>query len=161
MRNFCPRGRMSSIGRYQRNVLTYKQVKVKRPSCIISYFMLTFVVYLRSETSVGSPLVFLWHRWHLSPGSLGRRYRCQIQIQMQMQIQIQIKIQIQMSDICLQVLFISHKEEWGSETIFWIWNIKGFVANEGLHIFIPFILSVPKTQETVQALTSMFTNRPC
>ena len=52
-----------------------------------------------------------------------------------------------MSDICLQVLFISHKEEWGSETIFWIWNIKGFVANEGLHIFIPFILSVPNDSE--------------
>ena len=52
-----------------------------------------------------------------------------------------------MSVICLQVLFISHKEEWGSETIFWIWNIKGFVANEGLHIFIPFILSVPNDSE--------------
>ena len=57
-----------------------------------------------------------------------------------------------MSVICLQVLFISHKEEWGSETIFWIWNIKGFVANEGLHIFIPFILSVPNDSENSSSI---------
>ena len=47
------------------------------------------------------------------------------------------------ADICLQHLFISYKEEWTSETIFWIWNIKGAATNEVLHILIPFALSVP------------------
>ena len=46
-------------------------------------------------------------------------------------------------DICLQALFIFYKEEWSSETIFWIWNIKGAAWNEVFHILIPFALSVP------------------
>ena len=46
-------------------------------------------------------------------------------------------------DICLQAVFITFKEEWSSETLFWIWNIKGFAGNEGLLIFIPLALSVP------------------
>ena len=51
------------------------------------------------------------------------------------------------ADICLQVVFIGHKEEWSKETIFWIWNFKGFVGNEGLLILTPFILSVPNDSE--------------
>ena len=51
------------------------------------------------------------------------------------------------ADICLQVVFFDHKEEWSKETIFWIWNFKGFVGNEGLLILTPFILSVPNDSE--------------
>ena len=47
------------------------------------------------------------------------------------------------ADICLQEVFIRYKEQWSSEALFWIWNTKGFAANEGLHILIPFALSVP------------------
>ena len=46
-------------------------------------------------------------------------------------------------DICLQAVFIQFKEEWSSETLFWIWNIKGFSGNGGPLIFIPLALSVP------------------
>ena len=85
MRNHCPLGRMSCIGRYRRNVLTLKQT-------------MAWVVL-----------------WCLSG----------------------------IADICLQALFIHHKDQWSRETLFWIWNAKGFLANEGLHILIPFALSVP------------------
>ena len=47
------------------------------------------------------------------------------------------------ADICLQEVFIRYREQWSSETLFWIWNIKGFAVNEGLHILIPFALAVP------------------
>ena len=85
MRNHCPLGRMSCIGRYRRNVLTLKQT-------------MAWVVL-----------------WCLSG----------------------------IADICLQALFVIYQEQWSSETLFWIWNTKGFVNFEGLHILIPFTLSVP------------------
>ena len=50
-------------------------------------------------------------------------------------------------DICLQAVFIFFKEQWTSETIFWIWNIKGAASNEIFHILIPFALSVPTVEE--------------
>ena len=46
-------------------------------------------------------------------------------------------------DVCLEALFVCYKEEWSHESLFWIWNLKGFAANEGVHIIIPFALSVP------------------
>ena len=46
-------------------------------------------------------------------------------------------------DICLQALFVHYKEQWSSETLFWMWNTKGFLTIEGLHILIPFALTVP------------------
>ena len=45
--------------------------------------------------------------------------------------------------ICLQEIFIRYREQWSSQTLFWIWNVKGFAVNEGLHILIPFALKVP------------------
>ena len=64
-------------------------------------------------------------------------------------------------DICLQVLFIYYKEQWSSETLFWIWNTKGFVANEGLLILIPFALSVPSegSSETSSS-TGFYVHKP-
>ena len=47
------------------------------------------------------------------------------------------------ADICLQALFIRYQDQWSRETLFWVWNVKGFVANEGFHILIPFALTVP------------------
>ena len=46
-------------------------------------------------------------------------------------------------DIVLQAVFIFYQKEWSSETIFWIWNLKGAAFNEVFHILIPFALSVP------------------
>ena len=46
-------------------------------------------------------------------------------------------------DIVLQAVFIFYQEDWTSETIFWIWNLKGAAFNEIFHILIPFALSVP------------------
>ena len=46
-------------------------------------------------------------------------------------------------DIVLQAVFIFYQKEWSSETIFWIWNLKGAAFNEIFHILIPFALSVP------------------
>ena len=47
------------------------------------------------------------------------------------------------ADICLETIFIHYKEEWSRDTLFWIWNIKGFLANEFLHLLIPLALSIP------------------
>ena len=63
MRSFCPLGKMSSIGRYPRNVLTYEQVREKSAH---------FLSFLRADNGLGSVLVSLWHRRHLSPGRLLR-----------------------------------------------------------------------------------------
>ena len=46
-------------------------------------------------------------------------------------------------DIFIHELCIRFKEEWTSETLFWIWNINGFAGNGGPLIFIPLALSVP------------------
>ena len=46
-------------------------------------------------------------------------------------------------DIVLQAVFIFYQKEWSSETIFWIWNLKGAAFNEVFHILVPFALSVP------------------
>ena len=71
-------------------------------------------------------------------------------------------------DICLQAVFIFFKEQWTSETIFWIWNIKGAASNEVLHILIPFALSVPIAEEKcsavgfyVQKPSVLLPRRPC
>ena len=65
------------------------------------------------------------------------------------------------ADICLQALFIRYQEQWSSETLFWIWNVKGFVANEGFHIFIPFALSVPTDQGSKSSSsTSFYVRKP-
>ena len=48
-----------------------------------------------------------------------------------------------MVDIVLQAVFIFYQEDWTSETIFWIWNLKGAAFNEIFHVLIPFALSVP------------------
>ena len=50
------------------------------------------------------------------------------------------------ADICLETVFIRYKEEWSRDTLFWIWNIKGFLANEFLHLLIPLTLSIPSDQ---------------
>ena len=47
------------------------------------------------------------------------------------------------ADIGLETIFIRYKEEWSRDTLFWIWNIKGFLANEGFHMLIPLALSIP------------------
>ena len=62
-------------------------------------------------------------------------------------------------DICLQTVFIFYKEEWTSETIFWIWNIKGAALNEVFHILIPFALSVP-TDEGLENSSDFFVQKP-
>ena len=58
-------------------------------------------------------------------------------------------------DLAFEVVFLKFKEEWGRETLFWICNIRGVVANEGFHLFVPVILSVPSNVEKPQALTFM------
>ena len=63
MHSFCPLRKMSSIGRYPRNVLTYEQVREKSAH---------FLTFLRADNGLGSVLVSLWHRRHLSPGRLLR-----------------------------------------------------------------------------------------
>ena len=50
------------------------------------------------------------------------------------------------ADICLETVFIRYKEDWSRDTLFWIWNIKGFLANEFLHLLIPLTLSIPSDQ---------------
>ena len=50
------------------------------------------------------------------------------------------------ADIGLETIFIRYKEEWSRDTLFWIWNIKGFLANEGFHMLIPLALSIPSEQ---------------
>ena len=50
------------------------------------------------------------------------------------------------ADISLETIFIRYKEEWSRDTLFWIWNIKGFLANEGFHMLIPLALSIPSEQ---------------
>ena len=62
-------------------------------------------------------------------------------------------------DICLQTVFIFYKEEWTSETIFWIWNIKGAASNEVFHILIPFALSVP-TDEGSENSSDFYVEKP-
>ena len=71
-------------------------------------------------------------------------------------------------DIGLQVVFIFYKEEWTSETIFWIWNIKGAASNELFHMLIPFALSVPTDEGSedssdfyVQKPSVLVPRRPC
>ena len=71
-------------------------------------------------------------------------------------------------DIGLQAVFIFYKEEWTSETIFWIWNIKGAASNELFHILIPFALSVPTDEGSedssdfyVQKPSVLVPRRPC
>ena len=51
-------------------------------------------------------------------------------------------------------MFIRYKDQWSSETLFWIWNTKGFVGNEGLHILIPFALSVPTDGDSANSPSS-------
>ena len=60
------------------------------------------------------------------------------------------------ADICLQDVFIRYKNEWSSETLFWIWNTKGFAANEGLLILIPFALCVPTAGSRNPSSTGKF-----
>ena len=62
-------------------------------------------------------------------------------------------------DISLQAVFIFYKEEWTSETIFWIWNIKGAASNEVFHILIPFALSVP-TDEGSEDSSDFYVRKP-
>ena len=85
MRNHCPLGKMSCIGRFRRNVLTLKQTVV------------LLLVFCLSD----------------------------------------------IADVFLQTLFSWYQEQWSRETLFWIWNLRGFVTIEGLNILIPFALSVP------------------
>ena len=34
-------------------------------------------------------------------------------------------------DLAFEIVFLKFKEEWGRETLFWICNIRGVVANKG------------------------------
>ena len=92
---------MSCIGRYRRNVLTLKQVKLKGNKKKVKMNFIQTMVW-----------VLLW----CVSG---------------------------MVDIVLQAVFIFYQEDWTSETIFWIWNLKGAAFNEIFHVLIPFALSVP------------------
>ena len=52
------------------------------------------------------------------------------------------------ADICLETIFIRYKQEWGEKTVFWIWNMKGVLTNEGFHMLIPLALSIPIDQDS-------------
>ena len=113
MRKYCPLGRMSCIGRYPRNVVTLKQTMA---------------------------WVLLW----CCSGQVKLGFLFPDQQVFGDQVNIRILWWCSgIADICLQEIFIRYREQWSSETLFWIWNVKGFAVNEGLHILIPFALSVP------------------
>ena len=43
---------------------------------------------------------------------------------------------------------MSYKHTWSANTIFLIWNLKGSVTNEGLHMLIPWTLSISDERKT-------------
>ena len=98
MRNHCPLGKMSCIGRFRRNVLTLKQTVV------------LLLVFCLSD----------------------------------------------IADVFLQTLFSWYQEQWSRETLFWIWNTRGFVTIEGLNILIPFALSVPSEGDSQNSSSTDF-----
>ena len=63
-------------------------------------------------------------------------------------------------DICLESLFIHYKDEWSRETLFLIWNTKGFLCNEGLHMIIPLALSVPEDQTSGNLDNTFYVRKP-
>jgi hypothetical protein len=46
-------------------------------------------------------------------------------------------------DIFLQALFTEYREALSSQTMFWIWNIKGILSNEALLLVLPLALKMP------------------
>ena len=53
-----------------------------------------------------------------------------------------------LADFVLETVFMSYKNSWSATTIFHIWNLKGLITNEGLHMLIPWTLSISEEQKT-------------
>ena len=50
-------------------------------------------------------------------------------------------------DIVLQHLMEVQGHSLSRQVVFWIWNVKGFIFNEGLHFVLPSLLEVPNSFE--------------
>ena len=56
---------------------------------------------------------------------------------------------------------MSYKEDWSATTIFHIWNLKGLITNEGLHMLIPWTLSIPPDEEKApKRATEFYVRKP-
>ena len=49
---------------------------------------------------------------------------------------------------------------WSREVVFWIWNIKGFLFNEGLHLTLPSFLEIPTGFDRQKVKKAFYARHP-
>ena len=54
------------------------------------------------------------------------------------------------------LLSMEPSQVWSREVVFWIWNIKGFLFNEGLHLTLPSFLEIPNSFERQKVRVRVF-----
>ena len=58
------------------------------------------------------------------------------------------------------LLSMEPSQVWSREVVFWIWNIKGFLFNEGLHLTLPSFLEIPNGFDKQKVKNAFYARHP-
>ena len=128
MARHCPRGKRSCIGRYKRNVISFRQefnlnyceTVLSNYTFIVKFSYLDFLSHAKHSLFCCRQTVFWLLFWEVSG----------------------------LADFVLETIFMTYKHALPATTIFHIWNLKGLITNEGLHMLIPWTLNISDEQTT-------------